>query len=125
MGHRSRWSRWNSLRRELNQMGPGAMTEDPNPTRCFVLHHGHILTLVPVNERRMCCASREEHMFKKQYIDASNDESTGKYKESGTIEDYLPVSLEEHWNSKYMRDISPKLLAGEEIPNVLYVTTAY
>ena len=70
----------------------------------------------PQSERRMCCASREEHMFQKQYIDASNDESTGKYKESGTIEDYLPVSLEEHWNSKYMRDIRLKLLAGEEIP---------
>ena len=70
----------------------------------------------PQSERRMCCASREEHQFQKQYIDASNDESTGLFKESGTIADYQPVSLKEHWNSKYMRDIRLKLLAGESIP---------
>ena len=58
----------------------------------------------PQGERRLCCASREEHMFQKQYIDASNDESTGKFKDSGTISDYQPVSLKEHWNSDYMKD---------------------
>ena len=36
----------------------------------------------------MCCASREEHKFQKQYIDASNDAKYGAVKESGTIEDY-------------------------------------
>ena len=70
----------------------------------------------PQSERRMCCASREEHMMQRQYIDASNDESTGKYKEVGTIEDYQPISLKEHWNSPYMMDIRKKLMAGEEIP---------
>ena len=40
----------------------------------------------PQSERRMCCASREEHMMQRQYIDASNDKSTGKYKDVGTIE---------------------------------------
>ena len=33
----------------------------------------------PQSERRMCCASREDHMMQRQYIDASNDKSTGKY----------------------------------------------
>jgi hypothetical protein len=64
----------------------------------------------------MCCASREEHMMQRQYIDASNDKSTGKYKEVGTIDDYKPVSLDEHWNSPYMMDIRKKLMAGETIP---------
>ena len=93
----------------------GAMTED-SPNKVFCTAPWTHTYISPQSERRMCCASREEHMFQKQYIDASNDESTGKYKESGTIEDYLPVSLQEHWNSKYMRDIRLKLLAGEEIP---------
>ena len=70
----------------------------------------------PQSERRMCCASREEHMMQRQYIDASNDKSTGKYKEVGTIADYKPISLKEHWNSPYMMDIRKKLMAGEEIP---------
>ena len=69
----------------------------------------------PQSERRMCCASREEHMMQRQYIDASNDKSTGKYKEVGTIEDYQPISLKEHWNSPYMMDIRKKLMSGEEI----------
>ena len=93
----------------------GNVTED-SPNKVFCTAPWTHTYISPQSERRMCCASREEHMFQKQYIDASNDESTGKYKESGTIEDYLPVSLEEHWNSKYMRDIRLKLLAGEEIP---------
>ena len=70
----------------------------------------------PQSERRMCCASREEHQFQKQYIDASNDEKYGEVRESGTIDDYKPVSLKEHWNSPYMMDIRKKLMAGEKIP---------
>ena len=59
----------------------------------------------------------EEHSFQKQYIDASNDERYGKVKESKTdADDFNPVSLEEHWNSQYMRDIRKKLMAGERIP---------
>ena len=70
----------------------------------------------PQSERRMCCASREEHQFQKQYIDASNDEKYGEVRESGTIDDYKPTSLKEHWNSPYMMDIRKKLMAGEKIP---------
>jgi hypothetical protein len=65
----------------------------------------------------MCCASREEHSFQKQYIDSSNDSKYGTVTESKTaLDDYNPVSLEEHWNSEYMRNIRRKLMAGEEIP---------
>ena len=86
----------------------------PNKTFCMApWTHTYIS---PQSERRMCCASREEHMFQKQYIDASNDESTGKFKDSGTIQDYKPISLKEHWNSEYMKDIRKKLMAGETIP---------
>lgn len=71
----------------------------------------------PQGERRLCCASREEHSFQKQYIDASNDERYGEVTESKTAaDDFNPVSLEEHWNSPYMRDIRKKLMAGERIP---------
>ena len=71
----------------------------------------------PQSERRLCCASREEHSFQKQYIDSSNDEKYGAVKESGTsLDAYQPVSLKEHWNSEYMRDIRVKLMRGEEIP---------
>jgi len=71
----------------------------------------------PQSERRLCCASREEHSFQKQYIDSSNDSKYGKVTESKTaLDDYNPVSLKEHWNSPYMRDIRVKLMRGEEIP---------
>lgn len=70
----------------------------------------------PQGERRMCCASREEHSFQKQYIDASNDERYGAVTESKTAaDDFNPVSLEEHWNSPYMMNVRKKLMAGERI----------
>lgn len=71
----------------------------------------------PQSERRMCCASREEHQFQKQYIDASNDKKYGEVKDSKEgLENYNPVSLKDHWNSPYMKEIRRKLMAGEEIP---------
>jgi len=71
----------------------------------------------PQSERRLCCASREEHSFQKQYIDSSNDSKYGAVKDSGTsLDAYKPVSLKEHWNSEYMKDIRVKLMRGEEIP---------
>ena len=70
----------------------------------------------PQGERRMCCASREEHSFQKQYIDATNDEKYGETRESETdVEKFKPITLAEHWNSPYMRDIRKKLMSGERI----------
>jgi len=87
----------------------------PNKTFCMApWTHTYIS---PQSERRLCCASREEHSFQKQYIDSSNDSKYGKVTESKTaLDDYNPVSLKEHWNSPYMRDIRVKLMRGEEIP---------
>ena len=93
----------------------GQLRED-SPNKVFCMAPWTHTYISPQSERRLCCASREEHMFQKQYIDASNDESTGKFRDSGTIEDYKPVSLKEHWNSPYMKDIRKKLMAGEKIP---------
>ena len=85
--------------------------ESENKTFCMApWSHTYIS---PQAERRMCCASREEHSFQKQYIDATNDEKYGEIKESKTLaDDFNPVSLEEHWNSPYMKDIRKKLMAG-------------
>tara|TARA_B100000902_G_scaffold99801_1_gene102203 strand:+ start:241 stop:1533 length:1293 start_codon:yes stop_codon:yes gene_type:complete len=58
----------------------------------------------PQGERRLCCASREEASFQKQYIDSGTAE--GKFE---------PVSLEKHWNSDYMKDIRKRMLNGEKL----------
>jgi hypothetical protein len=96
---------------ENGQLSP----ESPNKVFCMApWTHTYIS---PQSERRLCCASREEHSFQKQYIDSSNDSKYGAVKESKTTLDaYNPVSLKEHWNSEYMKDIRRKLMAGEEIP---------
>ena len=87
----------------------------PAPTFCMApWTHTYIS---PQGERRLCCASREEHSFQKQYIDATNDERYGETKESKTeADDFNPVNLAEHWNSPYMCNIRKKLMAGEKIP---------
>jgi len=59
----------------------------------------------PQGERRLCCASREEATFQKQYIDAGKDNDSL----------FNPTTLEEHWNSEYMKDIRRRILAGEKI----------
>jgi hypothetical protein len=49
--------------------------------------------LSPQTERRLCCASREPAQNFEQYIDTSA--GTGKY---------IPVTLDQHWNSEHMRE---------------------
>ena len=61
----------------------------------------------PQGERRLCCASREESDFQKQYLD------TGEQNPDAT---FNPTSLKDHWNSEYMKDIRKRMLAGEAIP---------
>jgi len=62
----------------------------------------------PQGARRLCCASREsaEGDVMKQYIDAP-----GKYK--GTFD---PTTLKQHWNSRHMKSVRRRMLAGEELP---------
>ena len=61
--------------------------------------------LSPQTERRMCCASREPAQNFMQYIDTSV--GTGRY---------IPITLEQHWNSDHMRSVRRRMLAGETLP---------
>jgi len=61
--------------------------------------------LSPQTERRMCCASREPAQNFRQYIDTAA--GTGKY---------IPITLEEHWNSEHMRSVRRRMMAGEILP---------
>lgn len=62
--------------------------------------------LSPQTERRLCCASREPAQNFKQYIDAEG-QGTGKY---------IPITLEEHWNSPHMMSVRKRMMNGEELP---------
>ena len=59
----------------------------------------------PQTERRMCCASREPAQNFEQYIDTKS--GTGKY---------IPITLEEHWNSDHMKSVRRRMMAGETLP---------
>ena len=61
--------------------------------------------LSPQTERRMCCASREPAQNFEQYIDTKA--GTGKY---------IPITLEEHWNSDHMKSVRRRMMAGETLP---------
>ena len=61
--------------------------------------------LSPQTERRLCCASREPAQNFEQYIDTSA--GTGRY---------IPVTLEQHWNSEHMRSVRRRMIAGETLP---------
>ena len=61
--------------------------------------------LSPQTERRMCCASREPAQNFRQYIDTAT--GTGKY---------IPITLEQHWNSDHMRSVRRRMMAGEILP---------
>jgi hypothetical protein len=61
--------------------------------------------LSPQTERRMCCASREPAQNFEQYIDTSA--GTGKY---------IPITLDQHWNSDHMQSVRRRMMAGETLP---------
>ena len=61
----------------------------------------------PQGERRLCCASREDSDFQKQYLDSGEQNPDATFN---------PISLKDHWNSEYMKDIRKRMLAGEAIP---------
>lgn len=61
--------------------------------------------LSPQTERRMCCASREPAQNFQQYIDTAS--GTGNY---------IPITLEQHWNSKHMQSVRRRMMAGEQLP---------
>jgi hypothetical protein len=53
----------------------------------------------------MCCASREPAKNFQQYIDTAA--GTGQY---------IPITLEEHWNSDHMRSVRRRMMSGEILP---------
>jgi hypothetical protein len=53
----------------------------------------------------MCCASREPAQNFQQYIDTSA--GTGQY---------IPITLDQHWNSEHMRGVRQRMMAGETLP---------
>jgi hypothetical protein len=53
----------------------------------------------------MCCASREPAQNFQQYIDTAA--GTGQY---------IPITLDEHWNSEHMRSVRRRMMAGETLP---------
>ena len=61
--------------------------------------------LSPQTERRMCCASREPAQNFEQYIDTAS--GTGQY---------IPITLDQHWNSDHMRSVRRRMMAGETLP---------
>jgi len=61
--------------------------------------------LSPQTERRLCCASREPAQNFEQYIDTSA--GTGQY---------IPITLEQHWNSDHMKSVRRRMMAGETLP---------
>lgn len=61
--------------------------------------------LSPQTERRLCCASREPAQNFEQYIDTAA--GTGHY---------IPISLEEHWNSEHMKSVRRRMMANETLP---------
>jgi hypothetical protein len=63
--------------------------------------------LSPQTERRICCASREQASWQRQYIDQPNTASNAEYS---------PITLAEHWNSEQMRSVRRRILNGEAIP---------
>lgn len=65
--------------------------------------------LSPQMERRLCCASREDSKNFKQYIDTSPVD--GSNRNGITL-----TTLDQHWNSEYMREVRRRLMAGDEIP---------
>ena len=64
--------------------------------------------LSPQMERRLCCSSRESAENFKQYIDT--------FDPKGNNDEINLTTLDEHWNSEYMKSVRVKLMAGEEIP---------
>ena len=61
--------------------------------------------LSPQTERRLCCASREPAQNFEQYIDTAT--GTGQY---------IPTTLQQHWNSDHMKSVRRRMMAGETLP---------
>jgi len=100
-----RWPRQGTLTNMNKRIKP----KDGNKTFCMAPWTHTYLS--PQIERRLCCSSRENSHNFKQYIDTIPMDE--KNRPTGEIN---LTTLEQHWNSDYMKSVRLKLLAGEEIP---------
>ena len=73
-----------------------------SPTMCMAPWTHTYLS--PQTERRMCCASREPAQNFEQYIDTTA--GTGRY---------IPVTLDQHWNSEHMKSVRRRMMKGETL----------
>tara|TARA_B100000123_G_C25722492_1_gene425264 strand:+ start:132 stop:1523 length:1392 start_codon:yes stop_codon:yes gene_type:complete len=98
--------RWPRQGEEI-EMTKRIKPKDGNKTFCMAPWTHTFLS--PQMERRLCCSSREDSQNFKQYIDTlpKNNLPTSKINLQ---------TLEQHWNSDYMKAVRLKLMAGEEIP---------
>jgi len=78
--------------------------DQPKPATLCMAPWTHTY-LSPQTERRLCCASREPAQNFEQYIDTSA--GTGRY---------IPITLDEHWNSSHMKSVRKRMIAGETLP---------
>ena len=90
----------------VSKMGQRIKPKDGNKTFCMAPWTHTYLS--PQMERRLCCSSRESSENFKQYIDTIDP--------TGHNDKINLTTLEQHWNSDYMKSVRLKLLAGEEIP---------
>lgn len=92
----------------MSNMGKRVKPNEGNKTFCMAPWTHTYLS--PQMERRLCCSSREESTNFKQYIDTIPTDPNAKK------DDLKMRTLEQHWNSDYMKDVRKRLMAGEEIP---------
>lgn len=104
--------------RKIPKWGNDAKPAPDSENKVFCMAPWTHTYISPQSERRLCCASREDHSFQKQYIDRTTDDDSFNdiTDPQKLLEYYNPISLSDHWNSEYMRDIRVKLMRGERIP---------
>lgn len=81
------------------------MKKDP-PNKAFCIAPWTHTFISPQSERRLCCASREEFDFARQYLDSN-------FENQDTSKEYRPTSLKEYWNGSFIKSIRKKMLNGE------------
>ena len=97
-----RWPRQGIVSKINKRIKP----KDGNKTFCMAPWTHTYLS--PQMERRLCCSSRESSTNFKQYIDT--------FDPKGNNDKMNLQTLDQHWNSDYMKSVRVKLMAGEEIP---------
>jgi organic radical activating enzyme len=81
--------------------------KDSLPSPYFCIAPWTHTYISPQSERRICCASREQATWTKQYIDSDAAVQSGTY---------IPITLEQHWNGEHMKSVRKRIIQGDRIP---------